>query len=83
MNYSVSDTAEYGGYKIGAKIITDDTKKAMKDCLTAIQNGEFAKEWVEEHASGGANFKALREADANHPVEKVGVELRKMMTWIK
>ncbi|MCP4641760.1 MAG: ketol-acid reductoisomerase [bacterium] len=83
MNYSVSDTAEYGGLTVGPKMITDDTKKAMKEVLTRIQNGEFAKEWLGEHASGGKRFQELRDADAAHPVEKVGAELRKMMPWIK
>jgi len=83
MNYSVSDTAEYGGLTVGPKIVTEETKQAMRDVLTRIQNGEFAKEWIDEYASGGANFSRLRDADANHPVEKVGDELRKMMSWIK
>jgi len=83
MNYSVSDTAEYGGYAIGPKIITEDTKNAMREALRRIQNGEFAKEWLAENENGCPNFKKMREANANHPVEKVGAELRKMMTWIK
>jgi len=83
MNYSVSDTAEYGGLTVGPKIVTEETKQAMRDVLTRIQNGEFAKEWIDEYASGGANFTRLRDADANHPVENVGDELRKMMSWIK
>ena len=83
MNYSVSDTAEYGGLSVGPKIITEQTKDAMRAALKRIQNGEFAKEWVEEYAAGGKNFQRLREEDANHPVEKVGAELRKMMSWIK
>ncbi len=83
MNYSVSDTAEYGGLTVGPKIITDETKDAMRAALKRIQNGEFAKEWVEEYASGGKNFQRLREEDANHPVEKVGEDLRRMMSWIK
>ncbi|MCH8203827.1 MAG: ketol-acid reductoisomerase [Candidatus Hydrogenedentes bacterium] len=83
MNYSVSDTAEYGGLTVGPKIITEQTKEAMREALRRIQNGEFAKEWVEEYASGGKNFQRLREEDANHPVEKVGENLRKMMSWIK
>ncbi len=83
MNYSVSDTAEYGGLTVGPKIITEQTKDAMRAALKRIQNGEFAKEWVEEYASGGENFKRLREEDANHPVEKVGEDLRRMMSWIK
>ena len=83
MNYSVSDTAEYGGLSVGPRIVTEETKNAMRTALTRIQNGEFAKEWIEEYDSGGKNFAKLREADANHPVEKVGDELRKMMNWIK
>ena len=83
MNYSVSDTAEYGGLTVWPKIITEQTKEAMREALRRIQNGEFAKEWVEEYASGGKNFQRLREEDANHPVEKVGENLRKMMSWIK
>lgn len=83
MNYSVSDTAEYGGLSVGPKIITDETKTVMRDVLKRIQSGEFAKEWLAEYQSGGANFKKLRQQDAEHPVEKVGAELRKMMPWIK
>lgn len=83
MNYSVSDTAEYGGLSVGPKIITEDTKRAMKEALRRIQNGEFAKEWLDEYASGGKRFQQLREAEANHPVEKVGAELRKMMSWVQ
>jgi ketol-acid reductoisomerase len=83
MNYSVSDTAEYGGMSVGSKIITEDTKSTMRAVLRRIQNGEFAKEWLDEHQSGGANFKRLREREAAHPIEKVGAELRKMMPWIK
>ncbi len=83
MNYSVSDTAEYGGLSVGPKIITAETKKVMKEVLRRIQDGEFTKEWMDEYASGGKNFQKLRDADANHPVEKTGEELRKMMSWIK
>lgn len=83
MNHSVSDTAEYGGLTVGPKIITEDTKNVMRDTLKRIQDGSFAKEWIDEYASGSKNFTKLREADANHPVEKVGDELRKMMSWIK
>jgi ketol-acid reductoisomerase len=83
MNYSVSDTAEYGGLTVGPKIVTEETKNAMRETLTRIQNGEFAKEWIDEYDSGGANFARLRDEDANHPVEQVGDQLRKMMSWIK
>ena len=83
MNYSVSDTAEYGGLSVGPKIVTEETKAAMRKALERVQNGEFAKEWLDEYASGGKRFQALRDADAAHPIEKVGSELRKMMPWIK
>ena len=83
MNYSVSDTAEYGGLTVGPQIITEQTKETMRGVLKRIQNGEFAKEWLAEHAAGSKRFKELRAADAAHPVEKVGKALRKMMPWIK
>ncbi len=83
MNYSVSDTAEYGGLSVGPRIITQDTKDAMREALRRIQNGEFAKEWIDEYMSGGKNFQRLREQDSSHPVETVGDELRKMMSWIR
>jgi len=63
--------------------VTNQTKDAMREALKRIQNGDFAKEWIDEYASGGEQFQKLREADANHPVEKVGDELRKMMSWIQ
>lgn len=83
MNYSVSDTAEYGGMSVGPKIITDQTKEAMKQALERIQNGEFAKEWIGEYDSGGKRFQQLRDATASHPVEQTGAKLRKMMSWIQ
>jgi ketol-acid reductoisomerase len=83
MNYSVSDTAEYGGLSVGPKIVTEATKQVMRDQLKRIQSGEFAKEWIDEFQSGGKIFQRLRDAEANHPVEKVGAELRRMMPWIK
>ncbi|PCJ64271.1 MAG: ketol-acid reductoisomerase [Candidatus Hydrogenedentota bacterium] len=83
MNYSVSETAEYGGLTVGPRIITEESRKAMKETLARIQNGEFAKEWMEEYASGGKNFQKLRDDDANHPVEQTGEKLRNMMSWIK
>jgi ketol-acid reductoisomerase len=63
--------------------VTEQTKQVMRDTLKRIQNGDFAKEWIAEFQSGGKNFQRLRDADASHPVEKVGAELRKMMPWIK
>lgn len=83
MNYSVSETAEYGGMTVGPKIITEDSKNAMRETLKHIQSGGFAKEWMDEYNSGGANFEKLREANRSHPVEKTGAELRKMMSWIQ
>jgi ketol-acid reductoisomerase len=82
MNYSVSDTAEYGGMAKGPRIITDETRKEMRKLLADIQNGDFAKEWLEENTKGQPNMNTLREETKNHPIEKVGVELRKMMAWV-
>lgn len=83
MNYSVSETAEYGGMTVGPKIITEESKNAMRDTLKHIQSGGFAKEWMDEYNSGGAKFNKLREENNNHPVEKTGEQLRKMMSWIQ
>jgi ketol-acid reductoisomerase len=82
MRYSVSNTAEYGDYTRGPRIITEETKKEMKRILKEVQDGTFANEWINEAKSGGAKFKALREKDKNHPVEVVGRKLRKLMSWI-
>ncbi|MCE5221144.1 MAG: ketol-acid reductoisomerase [Clostridium sp.] len=82
MRYSISDTAEYGDYQIGKRIITDETKKEMKKVLTEIQNGTFAKNWLLENQIGRPNFNATRRMESEHPIEKVGKELRGMMSWI-
>ncbi|NIA18507.1 MAG: ketol-acid reductoisomerase, partial [Simkaniaceae bacterium] len=82
MNYSVSDTAEYGGMTRGPRIITGEAKARMKDVLKEIQDGSFAKEWIAESESGQKEFQKLRESNQNHPVEKVGAKLRKMMLWV-
>ena len=82
MRYSVSDTAEYGDYQVGKRIITDETKKEMKKVLTEIQDGTFAKNWLLENQVGRPNFNATRRMEAEHPIEKVGRELRGMMSWI-
>ena len=82
MRYSISDTAEYGDLTRGPRIINDDTRVEMRKILGEIQSGEFAKEWVAEARSGRANFKALEKAGEEHPIEKVGAELRAMMPWI-
>jgi len=82
MRYSVSDTAEYGDYVAGARIITDETKATMRQILKEIQQGDFARQWIAENESGCPNFKALRERDRNHPVEVVGSKLRDMMPFL-
>lgn len=82
MNYSVSDTAEYGGMTRGPRIITKDVKKRMQDVLKEVQSGEFAKEWIAENEKGQPELNKLREKTRQHPIEKVGGELRKMMSWL-
>jgi ketol-acid reductoisomerase len=83
MRYSVSNTAEYGDYTRGPRIITEQTKAEMKKVLEEIQQGQFAKEWVLENAAGTTSFKAMRRRSAAHPIEEVGERLRAMMPWIK
>ena len=82
MRYSVSDTAEYGDYTAGPRIVTDDTRKAMKQLLAEIQNGEFARKWVAEHEAGRPNFNATRKAEQDQVLERVGAELRAMMPFV-
>ncbi|HMK67707.1 MAG TPA: ketol-acid reductoisomerase [Stellaceae bacterium] len=82
MRYSISNTAEYGDYTRGPRIITDAVKAEMKKVLAEIQGGQFAKEWVLENAAGQASFKAMRRRSAEHDIEKVGEKLRAMMPWI-
>ena len=82
MRYSISDPAEYGDYVTGSRIITDETKKEMKQVLTEIQDGTFAKKWLLENQVGRPTFNAMRRMEAEHPIEKVGKELREMMSWI-
>jgi ketol-acid reductoisomerase len=82
MNYSISDTAEYGEMSRGPRIITSDTKKEMKKILGEIQSGEFAKEWIAENENGRPNFDRMRDDAAKHPIEEVGKQLRGMMPWI-
>jgi ketol-acid reductoisomerase len=83
MRYSISDTAEYGDYLTGPKIITEDTKNAMRGVLKDIQTGRFAREWILENQVNRPNFNRLRDIEARHPIEQVGKELRAMMPWIK
>ncbi|MCD7806857.1 MAG: ketol-acid reductoisomerase [Lachnospiraceae bacterium] len=81
MRYSISNTAEYGDYITGPKIVTDETKKAMKQILTDIQDGTFAKNWLLENSVGAPHFNAMRKRAAAHPSEAVGAELRKLYSW--
>lgn len=84
MRYSISDTAEYGDYRTGRRIITQDTRKEMKNVLREIQDGTFASEWISENRAGRrAKFLATRRMEAEHPLEKVGKKLRDMMSWLK
>ena len=83
MNYSISDTAEYGEYTRGKRIITTRTKKEMKKILGEIRSGEFAREWLLENQVGCPVFKAKRKESANHQIEQVGKKLRGMMPWLK
>ena len=83
MRYSISDTAEYGDYVTGSRIITAETKKEMKKVLTEIQDGTFARNWIAENQVNRPHFLAMRRIESEHQVEKVGGELRKMMTWLK
>ena len=83
MRYSISDTAEYGDMVIGKKIITEETRKNMKKVLEDVQSGAFAKDWILENQAGRPLYNAIKKKEENHPIEIVGKELRKMMTWIK
>ncbi len=82
MNYSVSDTAEYGGYTRGPRVITAAVKEEMKRILTEVQDGSFAREWIAECERGGDNMGRLRKASRNHGIEAVGKKLRGMMSWL-
>ncbi len=82
MRYSISNTAEYGDMTRGPRVITDQTREAMRKILADIQSGEFAKEWIAENQAGGENFNRMREEAAGHQVEQVGKDLRQMMPWI-
>ena len=83
MRYSVSNTAEFGDYTRGPRIVTEQTKAEMKKILTEIQTGQFAKEWILENKANQAGFQAIRRRERNHPLEVVGKNLRRMMSWIK
>ena len=81
MRYSISDTAEFGDYETGKRLITEDTKKEMKKILSEIQDGTFAAKWIAENKSGRAHFTATRRLKAEHQLEAVGKELRKLYSW--
>lgn len=83
MRYSVSDTAEYGDYSRGKRIITEETRETMQEILAEVQSGEFAREWILENQAGRPVFNALRRAEKEHPIEEVGAKLRAMMPWLK
>jgi ketol-acid reductoisomerase len=82
MRYSISDTAEYGDYTAGPRIVDAHTREAMKKILGEIQNGAFARKWIEENDTGRKAFKAEQKSEREHPIEKVGAELRKMMPFL-
>ncbi len=82
MRYSVSDTAEFGDYVSGPKVVDARTRQTMRSILSDIQDGTFAKRWIEENENGRQDFLEYRDEDHHHPVEKVGAELRAKMTWL-
>ena len=83
MRDSISNTAEYGDYVTGPRIVTDETKKAMKAVLTDIQEGKFARDFILENQSNNAFMTATRRNESQHPIEVVGEQLRELMHWIK
>jgi ketol-acid reductoisomerase len=82
MRYSISNTAEYGDYTRGKRLITDETRAEMKKILTEIQTGQFARDWILENRAGAPSFKATRRLERNHPIETTGKKLRALMKWI-
>jgi ketol-acid reductoisomerase len=83
MRYSISNTAEYGDYTRGKRVITDETRQNMRKILEEIQSGEFAREWIAENRAGQENFRRMREEQAASQVEDTGRELRSKMDWIE
>ena len=83
MRYSISDTAEYGDYTRGPRIVTNQTREEMKKILSEIQSGEFARTWLDENRTGRKNFLKMREESKDQPIERVGAELRAMMPFLK
>ena len=82
MNYSISNNAEYGEYVTGPKVINEESRKAMRQALKNIQNGEYAKQFIAEGATNYPSMTAYRRNNAAHPIEQVGAKLRAMMPWI-
>ncbi len=83
MRYSISDTAEFGDYVSGPRIVTEQTKEEMRKVLKEIQQGEFAKKWILENQAGRPAYHAIKQREANHQIEQVGAQLREMMSWLK
>jgi ketol-acid reductoisomerase len=83
MRHSISDTAEYGDYTRGPRLITGETRVEMQRMLQAIQDGSFAREWLDENRAGRPNFDRLRQEDREHEIERVGAKLRAMMPWLE
>ncbi|MFZ0431440.1 MAG: hypothetical protein WAL86_01975, partial [Candidatus Acidiferrales bacterium] len=83
MRRFISETAKYGDITRGPRIVTEQTREEMRKILAEIQSGQFAREWIAEDASGRKNYNALLEKGLNHPVEKVGRDLRERMSWLK
>jgi ketol-acid reductoisomerase len=83
MRESISNTAKYGDYTRGPRIVTEQTKAEMKKILAEIRSGQFARDWILENKAGAPSFKAMRRAERNHPIEEVGRRLRRLMPWIK
>jgi ketol-acid reductoisomerase len=82
MRFSVSDTAEYGDYVSGPRIVDEHVRTTMRQVLSEIQDGSFARRWVAENAAGRPEFERLREQDRNHQIEQVGAHLRSQMAWL-
>jgi ketol-acid reductoisomerase len=82
MRYSVSNTAEYGDLTRGKRVIGEPTREVMREVLSDIQSGAFAREWIAENNAGAENFHRMREAEKGHQIEREGKELRSMMDWI-
>ncbi|MFN3684370.1 MAG: ketol-acid reductoisomerase, partial [Fimbriimonadaceae bacterium] len=83
MRYSISDTAEWGDYTAGPKVIGDQSRQAMREILAAIQDGSFVERWIEENETGRKQLQAYRDREAQHPIEQVGKRLRAMMPFIE